>query len=189
MVSPWPRTSLARDAKSIKRFENLQALVSLINELNFQWIVFFQVRLLFCSLVLLCNISIPEYVWYICFQTRSIRNARAEYSVEPAKRISASIVAATDVLGYISVSTLLIGFINWLPIILKKGISAHFECVKFPALIIMPYMVSATGRETGFGFVVKTRPTKCSFQRISSRSSWVSFFFFFFFPFTGQICF
>ncbi|KAH7666329.1 valyl-tRNA synthetase protein [Dioscorea alata] len=60
MVSPWPRTSLPRDAKSIKRFENLQAL------------------------------------------TRSIRNARAEYSVEPAKRISAYIVAATDVLGYIS---------------------------------------------------------------------------------------
>ncbi|KAM0944135.1 putative valine--tRNA ligase [Dioscorea sansibarensis] len=60
MVSPWPRTSLPSDAKSIKRFENLQAL------------------------------------------TRSIRNARAEYSVEPAKRISASIVAGTHVLGYIS---------------------------------------------------------------------------------------
>ncbi|KAJ0981727.1 hypothetical protein J5N97_009982 [Dioscorea zingiberensis] len=60
MVSPWPRTSLPRDSKSIKRFENLQALI------------------------------------------RSIRNARAEYSVEPAKRISASIVAGTDVLGYIS---------------------------------------------------------------------------------------
>ncbi|CAM8976433.1 unnamed protein product [Rhodiola kirilowii] len=34
--------------------------------------------------------------------TRSIRNARAEYSVEPAKRISASIVASPDVVQYIS---------------------------------------------------------------------------------------
>ncbi|OAY68306.1 Valine--tRNA ligase, chloroplastic/mitochondrial 2 [Ananas comosus] len=33
---------------------------------------------------------------------RAIRNARAEYSVEPAKRISASIVANADVLDYIS---------------------------------------------------------------------------------------
>ncbi|CAL9088477.1 unnamed protein product [Musa textilis] len=60
IVSQWPRTSLPRDAKSIKRFENLQSLI------------------------------------------RAIRNARAEYSVEPAKRISASIVASTDVLDYIS---------------------------------------------------------------------------------------
>ncbi|KAM6567051.1 hypothetical protein CsatA_026179 [Cannabis sativa] len=34
--------------------------------------------------------------------TRSIRNARAEYSVEPAKRISASIVANEEVLQYTS---------------------------------------------------------------------------------------
>lgn len=34
--------------------------------------------------------------------TRAIRNARAEYSVEPAKRISASIVAGSDVIDYIS---------------------------------------------------------------------------------------
>lgn len=34
--------------------------------------------------------------------TRAIRNARAEYSVEPAKRISASIVASTEVIHYIS---------------------------------------------------------------------------------------
>ncbi|XP_021640696.2 valine--tRNA ligase, chloroplastic/mitochondrial 2 isoform X2 [Hevea brasiliensis] len=34
--------------------------------------------------------------------TRAIRNARAEYSVEPAKRISASIVASEDVIQYIS---------------------------------------------------------------------------------------
>ncbi|XP_040382113.1 valine--tRNA ligase, chloroplastic/mitochondrial 2 isoform X2 [Oryza brachyantha] len=33
---------------------------------------------------------------------RGIRNVRAEYSVEPAKRISASVVATTDVIGYIS---------------------------------------------------------------------------------------
>ncbi|XP_074563771.1 valine--tRNA ligase, chloroplastic/mitochondrial 2 [Curcuma longa] len=33
---------------------------------------------------------------------RAIRNVRAEYSVEPAKRISASIVASSDVLDYIS---------------------------------------------------------------------------------------
>ncbi|GLJ40399.1 hypothetical protein SUGI_0831930 [Cryptomeria japonica] len=32
---------------------------------------------------------------------RSIRNARAEYSVEPAKRISATIVGAPEILGYI----------------------------------------------------------------------------------------
>ncbi|KAK9125005.1 hypothetical protein Scep_013851 [Stephania cephalantha] len=37
---------------------------------------------------------------------RAIRNARAEYSVEPAKRISASVVANKDVLQYISVSIL-----------------------------------------------------------------------------------
>ncbi|KAL3568380.1 hypothetical protein D5086_031031 [Populus alba] len=34
--------------------------------------------------------------------TRAIRNARAEYSVEPAKRISASIVASEEVIQYIS---------------------------------------------------------------------------------------
>ncbi|KAM7280463.1 hypothetical protein ACFE04_007597 [Oxalis oulophora] len=34
--------------------------------------------------------------------TRAIRNARAEYSVEPVKRISASIVANADVLEYVS---------------------------------------------------------------------------------------
>ncbi|KAJ1287844.1 hypothetical protein BS78_02G042200 [Paspalum vaginatum] len=33
---------------------------------------------------------------------RGIRNVRAEYSVEPAKRISASVVATADVLGYVS---------------------------------------------------------------------------------------
>ncbi|GJN37518.1 hypothetical protein PR202_gb26486 [Eleusine coracana subsp. coracana] len=33
---------------------------------------------------------------------RGIRNVRAEYSVEPAKRISASIVATSDVLDYVS---------------------------------------------------------------------------------------
>ena len=37
-------------------------------------------------------------------QTRAIRNARAEYSVEPAKRISASIVANEEVTQYICVS-------------------------------------------------------------------------------------
>ncbi|XP_058105750.1 valine--tRNA ligase, chloroplastic/mitochondrial 2 isoform X1 [Magnolia sinica] len=60
IVSQWPETSLPRDAKSIKNFENLQSLI------------------------------------------KAIRNARAEYSVKPAKRISASIVASTDVLQYIS---------------------------------------------------------------------------------------
>lgn len=34
--------------------------------------------------------------------TRAIRNARAEYSVEPAKRISASIIGSDDVLQYMS---------------------------------------------------------------------------------------
>ncbi|KAG6777411.1 hypothetical protein POTOM_017232 [Populus tomentosa] len=38
--------------------------------------------------------------------TRAIHNARAEYSVEPAKRISASIVASEEVIQYISVSAL-----------------------------------------------------------------------------------
>ncbi|XP_050227421.1 valine--tRNA ligase, chloroplastic/mitochondrial 2 isoform X2 [Mercurialis annua] len=60
IVSSWPQISLPRNANSIKKFENFQAL------------------------------------------TRAIRNARAEYSVEPAKRISASIVASDDVTQYIS---------------------------------------------------------------------------------------
>lgn len=34
--------------------------------------------------------------------TRAVRNVRAEYSVEPAKRISASIVASSEVIQYIS---------------------------------------------------------------------------------------
>ncbi|KAK1311491.1 Valine--tRNA ligase [Acorus calamus] len=61
IVSPWPKTSLPRDLKSTKNFENLQAV------------------------------------------TRAIRNARAEYSVEPSKRISASVVANADVLQYMSI--------------------------------------------------------------------------------------
>ncbi|KAK8953365.1 Valine--tRNA ligase [Platanthera guangdongensis] len=60
IVSKWPQSSLPKDEKSMKRFENLQALI------------------------------------------RAIRNARAEYSVEPAKRISASIVGNAEVLGYVS---------------------------------------------------------------------------------------
>lgn len=43
--------------------------------------------------------------FYACLlKTKAIRNARAEYSVEPAKRISASIVASEEVNQYISVS-------------------------------------------------------------------------------------
>ncbi|KAJ7971954.1 Valine--tRNA ligase [Quillaja saponaria] len=60
MVSPWPQTKLPSSTSSIKKFENMQALV------------------------------------------RAIRNARAEYSVEPAKRISASVVASNEVIQYIS---------------------------------------------------------------------------------------
>ncbi|KAG2384375.1 Valine--tRNA ligase [Vigna angularis] len=60
IVSPWPETQLPRNNGSIKKFENLQALV------------------------------------------RAIRNARAEYSVEPAKRISASVVANKEVIDYIA---------------------------------------------------------------------------------------
>ncbi|KAJ1393269.1 Valyl-tRNA synthetase, tRNA-binding arm superfamily [Sesbania bispinosa] len=60
IVSPWPETQLPRSTSSIKKFENLQALV------------------------------------------RAIRNARAEYSVEPAKRISASVVASNEVIEYIA---------------------------------------------------------------------------------------
>ncbi|XP_078163443.1 protein EMBRYO DEFECTIVE 2247 [Carex rostrata] len=60
IVSTWPSTLLPRDMISVKRFQNLQALI------------------------------------------RAIRNARAEHSVEPAKRISASIVAGSDVICYIS---------------------------------------------------------------------------------------
>ncbi|PNT77025.1 hypothetical protein BRADI_1g56890v3 [Brachypodium distachyon] len=41
---------------------------------------------------------VTEELW----QIRGIRNVRAEYSVEPAKRISASVVATADVLEYIS---------------------------------------------------------------------------------------
>ncbi|KAI4367006.1 hypothetical protein MLD38_022794 [Melastoma candidum] len=52
--------------------------------------------------------SLPRYVCSVQkFENlqvlkRGIRNARAEYSVEPAKRISASIVASAEVLEYIS---------------------------------------------------------------------------------------
>ncbi|KAL2321221.1 hypothetical protein Fmac_030190 [Flemingia macrophylla] len=60
IISPWPETQLPRSSSSIKKFENLQALV------------------------------------------RAIRNARAEYSVEPAKRISASVVANNEVIEYIA---------------------------------------------------------------------------------------
>ncbi|KMZ60972.1 Valine--tRNA ligase [Zostera marina] len=60
IISNWPKSSLPRNTKLVKRFENLQAL------------------------------------------TRCIRNVRAEYSVEPAKRISATIVANTDVIHYVS---------------------------------------------------------------------------------------
>lgn len=45
--------------------------------------------------------------WHPCLfylQTRAIRNVRAEYSVEPVKRISASVVGSAEVVGYISVS-------------------------------------------------------------------------------------
>ncbi|CAA6658462.1 unnamed protein product [Spirodela intermedia] len=70
IVADWPATSLPRDAKSVKRFENFQALI------------------------------------------RSIRNARAEYSVEPAKRISAAIVASTDVTEYISSEKEVLGLLS-----------------------------------------------------------------------------
>ncbi|KAL2457288.1 aminoacyl-tRNA ligase [Forsythia ovata] len=60
IVSAWPPTSLPRQAESVKKFDNLQALI------------------------------------------RAIRNARAEYSVEPGRRISASVVANSEVLQYIS---------------------------------------------------------------------------------------
>ncbi|QCD93651.1 valyl-tRNA synthetase [Vigna unguiculata] len=60
IVSPWPETQLPRNIGSVKKFENLQALV------------------------------------------RAIRNARAEYFVEPAKRISASVVANKEVIDYIA---------------------------------------------------------------------------------------
>ncbi|CAK7344065.1 unnamed protein product [Dovyalis caffra] len=66
--------------------------------------------------------------------TRAIRNARAEYSVEPAKRISASIVASEEVIQYISVSAL-----HFLNLSCRKGnmvgihltISSHavYTCV------------------------------------------------------------
>ncbi|KAK8307636.1 hypothetical protein V6Z12_D03G208600 [Gossypium hirsutum] len=41
---------------------------------------------------------VTEELW----QTRALRNARAEYSVEPAKRITASIVGSEEVIQYIS---------------------------------------------------------------------------------------
>ncbi|KAK9154632.1 hypothetical protein Sjap_002112 [Stephania japonica] len=56
---------------------------------------------------------------------RAIRNARAEYSVEPAKRISASVVANKDVLQYISVS-----FLSFNVIILM--FFQHFQHTKSP---------------------------------------------------------
>ncbi|GLT57636.1 hypothetical protein SLA2020_305940 [Shorea laevis] len=65
IVSSQPHTYLLRHANSIKRFENLQALVSSR-----------------CCLLL--------------------NNSQAEYSVEPAKHISASIVGSKEVIQYIS---------------------------------------------------------------------------------------
>ncbi|KAL5974743.1 hypothetical protein ACLOJK_031414 [Asimina triloba] len=86
IVSQWPKTSLPRDSKSVKNFENLQALI------------------------------------------KAIRNARAEYSVKPAKRISASIVASPDVLLYISQSVHLVageGLEAYLPLADMVDISAE----------------------------------------------------------------
>lgn len=93
IVSAWPSTSLPRQAESVKKFENLQALVSVI---LLNWLVIGTVTRFWG----------PWWLFWICcmIQTRAIRNARAEYSVEPAKRISASIVANADVIQYISVS-------------------------------------------------------------------------------------
>ncbi|OVA06796.1 Aminoacyl-tRNA synthetase [Macleaya cordata] len=55
--------------------------------------------------------------------TRAIRNARAEYSVEPAKRISASIVASDDVLLYISTEKEVLALLSRLDLQ-----NVHFTC-------------------------------------------------------------
>jgi hypothetical protein len=92
MVTPWPTTGLPKDLRSIKRFQNLQSLVKL------------------CTLVLQSHLRDAtvhgsHFIWLpMRWQIRGIRNVRAEYSVEPAKRISASVVATADVLEYVSVS-------------------------------------------------------------------------------------
>ena len=59
-------------------------------------------------------------------QTRAIRNARAEYSVEPAKRISASIVANSEVTQYISVCILIPLTANFY----KMSMYCHVYCLR-----------------------------------------------------------
>ncbi|GJT02690.1 valine--tRNA ligase, chloroplastic/mitochondrial 2 isoform X1 [Tanacetum coccineum] len=59
--------------------------------------------------------------------TRAIRNVRAEYSVEPAKRISASIVANTEVIQYIS--RFIEGFTPYLLFFIFLNVVVHDACM------------------------------------------------------------
>lgn len=105
IVSPWPETQLPRNIGSVKKFENLQALVSLY--LYFLLLTF---PIFLWNMIHLHNHTIGQFMSFYCyflffvFQVRAIRNARAEYFVEPAKRISASVVANKEVIDYIAVS-------------------------------------------------------------------------------------
>ena len=56
--------------------------------------------------------------YFLMSQVRAIRNIRAEYSVEPAKRISASVVASNEVIEYIAVSVVYSSFLR--PLIIKR---------------------------------------------------------------------
>lgn len=104
IVSPWPQNSLPRNVESIKRFENLQALVST----NFHLYIFCKPPTEPCSKDLIFISSEHVDTLPVKSQTRAIRNARAEYSVEPVKRISASVVGSAEVIEYISVSNSLL---------------------------------------------------------------------------------
>lgn len=68
IVSHWPQTSLPRDVKSIRRFENLQALVSLILFLNFHMSFFF----CFCFFLFLSFFVLNLFFWFdFCFPLKS----------------------------------------------------------------------------------------------------------------------
>ena len=109
IVSPWPQSGRPRDLKALQEFDNLQALVWFIIALNIWMIViWWYIVELEClrntqmwtavAIVQSVEVLLVDYLILtyreLGKQVRSIRNARAEYSVEPAKRISAYIVAS-----------------------------------------------------------------------------------------------
>ncbi|XP_065849279.1 valine--tRNA ligase, chloroplastic/mitochondrial 2 isoform X2 [Euphorbia lathyris] len=73
--------------------------------------------------------------------TRAIRNARAEYSVEPAKRISASIAASEEVIQYIS------------NLNIERCLN---QCVRLCGFVISsPNLVSTSPFRQSYGVIIK----------------------------------